>query len=88
MSTSTAPTTNVTKPAFAFDEVKTKAKLDKLEKDIQNKSGKTGYNPHLFYQSYILPLVTAMINNEKTEELYNKIMSLPNEIPLLKDMKQ
>lgn len=88
MSTSAEPTTNVTKPAFVFDEAKTKAKLDKLEKDIQAKSGKAGYNPHLFYQLYILPLVTDMINNEKTEELYNKIMSLPNEIPLLKNMKQ
>ena len=86
MSTSTTSTAAV-KPSFIFDEAKTKAKLDLLEKDIQAKSGKAGYNPHLFYQSNILPLVTDMINNKKTEELYNKIMSLPNEIPALKDMK-
>lgn len=68
---------------FVFDEGKVNAKIEALRKDMAAKSGKPNYNPYLFDQEKLVPLLNVYNKGIRSEELFNQFMSLPSEIPAM-----
>lgn|ERR1041385_2458103 len=74
--------------AFKFDEAKVKAKFATIEKAVNDQQGKRGYNPFVFINETVNPLVKRFIGSkeekiepERTKELQDTILSLPDEPP-------
>lgn len=65
---------------FTFDETKVKEHFKKIEDSVNATQGKKGYNPFMYLQNKVNPLIEAYIKGERTEALFNKIMSLETDI--------
>lgn len=66
---------------FVFDENKVLAKLTEVKEYYKKFAGKRGYNPYFFLYNILAPIEAAIAKGDKSQELYNKVMSLEMKEP-------
>lgn len=67
----------------SFNQKAWAEKLSRLEACKTEQAGKPNYNPFLFFGLKVVPLTTRYAKGERTPELFNAMMALPDTIPSL-----
>lgn len=76
-STPTPPTVT-----FVFNEEAVKAKFGRIEDGVNKVAGKKGQNPFVWLHDTVNPLIERfMKNNERSKELQDAILALPDVPP-------
>lgn len=69
---------------FVFDDTKVKAKFATIEENVNKQQGKKGYNPFIWLNAKVNPLVNRYRKGERTVELQNAILALEDVPPVPK----
>lgn len=79
--------TKETKPVapveFKFNEDAVKKHLGLIEAEINKKAGQPGFNPFMWAEACVQPLVKRFMQGERSKELQDAVLKLPTEIPPL-----
>jgi len=66
-----------------FDETAIKKKIQTIEENVNKIVGRKGYNPHFWLNQSVHPLVNRFLAGERTSELQDAILALPDSPPKL-----
>jgi hypothetical protein len=86
MAESTPPATKLNLPSvhsFKFDEEQCKEHFKMIRNHLNDYVAVSGYNPFTWASKYLYPLEQRMNNGERTKELYDAILGLKKEKPIV-----